>query len=114
MHQFIEISRIYLGICALENKINSNISMSIVNSKILVGCLNARRVLLPQNASHMFYMALRALWMVNARIKKWSVFLTKIIWEAISEAVFSPGFFLPKIYACRTLANPEGIAIYRL
>ena len=39
-------------------------------------------------------------------------------------AVFSPGFFLrvsqirkfgiTKIYACRALANPEAIAIYRL
>ena len=38
--------------------------------------------------------------------------------------MFSPGFFLrvsqirkfgiTKIYTCRTLANPEGIAIYRL
>ena len=33
----------------------------------------------------MFYTALRALWTVNARIKKWSVFLTKIIFEAIFE-----------------------------
>ena len=43
---------------------------------ILVGCLNARRVLLPQNASHMFYTALCALWMVNACIQKWSKFLS--------------------------------------
>ena len=41
-----------------------------------------------------------------------------------AQTVFSPGFFLrvsqirkfgiTKIYACRALANPEAIAIYRL
>ena len=49
---------------------------------------------------------------------------TYLLNEYEVPAVFSPGFFLrvsqirkfgiTKIYACRTLAIPEGIAIYRL